>query len=259
MSIAKHTKDIIITSLKENHFDISSACEEVGLTLAQFDSCRSDEKFLEGLAEARQIRDDMASSKFMSLIKTGHAGATIEYQKMLRQSDDKNEALNIRKKTMRLLINNSETKAAAFREFSDIFSESAKACEKYFQISMTEFNLLSPAERIKKEKSESSDAMSKLFESGNLPEIEMYKKMMIIALHDAENSEFPSERSRAMDKVIDINRRLDEIQERLRREAEEDEDNLFDKLDASLAGTTPKEIKKLRIKLLSGIEDKNAS
>ncbi|HIA67105.1 TPA: hypothetical protein EYN98_13805 [Candidatus Poribacteria bacterium] len=62
-----------------------------------------------------------------------------------------------------------------------------------------------------------------------------------------------------MDKVIDINRRLDEIQERLRREAEEDEDNLFDKLDASLAGTTPKEIKKLRIKLLSGIEDKNAS
>ena len=58
---------------------------------------------------------------------------------MLRQSDDKNEALNIRKKTMRLLINNSETKAAAFREFSDIFSESAKACEKYFQISMTDF------------------------------------------------------------------------------------------------------------------------
>ena len=60
--------------------------------------------------------------------------------------------------------------------------------------------------------------------------------MLLIALNDSERAEYPSERKGAMDKVIDINRRLEEIQERKRREAESDETNLFDKLDGILAG-----------------------
>ena len=79
----------------------------------------------------------------------------------------------------------------------------------------------------------------------------MYSKMLAIALYDSENSEYPSERSRAMDKVIQINQRLDEINERMRREEESDDQNIFDKLDAVLAGVTPGEIDALKQKINS--------
>ena len=72
----------------------------------------------------------------------------------------------------------------------------------------------------------------------------------MIALNDSERAEYPSERSRAMDKVIDINRRLEEINERKRRDAESDDTNLFDKLDGILAGANPNDIETFRQNLM---------
>jgi hypothetical protein len=71
------------------------------------------------------------------------------------------------------------------------------------------------------------------------------------ALYDSENAEYPSERSKARADVISINQRLDEINERMRREAESDDQNIFDKLDAVLAGVTPGEIDALKQKINS--------
>ena len=80
--------------------------------------------------------------------------------------------------------------------------------------------------------------MAKRFLDGDLTEIEMYRSLLQIALHDSENSEYPSERKGAMDKVIDISRRLEEVNERNRREGESDETSLIPKCDALFFGTS---------------------
>jgi len=249
MSLPKHTRSILIQSLKDNCFDISAACEELGITLAEFNSCRDDSDFQAGLTEARQIRDDLASQKFMSLIKQGHAGAVIEYQKMLRQSDAKNEALNYRKKTMKYLIETAETKAQALRKFSDIFDESAKIAEKFYQIAMTEFSLLSPKQRIIKERKEDKDKLSTLFNSGKLNEVSMLKGLLKQALHDAENAEYPSERAKASEQSIKLTQRMDEIEEKRKREAEQDSIPLYLKVDALLMGSSPERVAEIQEKI----------
>ena len=82
-------------------------------------------------------------------------------------------------------------------------------------------------------------------------EVEMYSHMLERALFDSENSEYPSERSKARADVININQRLDEINERKRREAESDNSNKYDALDATLAGVSPSTIKELKESLIN--------
>ena len=92
--------------------------------------------------------------------------------------------------------------------------------------------------------------MSTLFDQDKLNELEMYKRLLSKALYDTEASEYPSERSKARADVISINQRLDEINEKRRREAESDDANIFDKLDAVLAGSTPNDIEGFRNRLM---------
>lgn len=256
MSLPKHTRSILIQSLKDNSFDISSACEELGITLADFNSCRSEDDFQAGLIEARQIRDDMADQKFMSLVKQGHAQSVIEYQKMLRQSDDKNTALNIRKKTMKYLVETALTKSIALRKFSDIFDESAKVAEKFYQVAMTEFSLLSPKQRIEKEKKDSSQKLSTLFQAGKLNEVSMLKGLLKQALFDAENAEYPSERAKASEQSIKLTQRMDEIEEKQNREKEQDNIPLYLKVDALLMGSSPERVAAIEEKM-NDLKQKN--
>ena len=74
-------------------------------------------------------------------------------------------------------------------------------------------------------------------------------------LKDATDAEYPSERAKATEQSIKLTQRLDEIQERKRREEESDETSVFDKLDAVIARTTPDKICKLKERIMSkGIE-----
>lgn len=248
-------KDRLFEELRKNFFDVSGACEVVGVSLDRFNSYKDCEYFQSGLADARQWRDDFALRGFKELIEDKNAQAIIEYQKMLRQSDDKNEALNIRKKTMRYLIETADTKALALRKYSDIFGESAKVGEKFYQVAMTEYGLMSPQQRKKDLIKNEDSKLSVMFANGNLDEVGMIQGLLQKQLEDAENAEYPSERAKATEQSIKLTQRLDEIQERKRREEESDETSVFDKLDAVLARTTPDKIDELKEQIMSkGIE-----
>lgn len=238
-------------SLLDSMGNVTIACGETGANLQDFRDWMKIPEFKAMHDTSIQIRDDQALIAFMGLIEAGDRSATIEYQKMMRQSADEVSLKQLQKEFMRILIQLAETKTICLKEYCGVFSSSQKMAEKQYTAVIAEYNLKSPFERAKEKKKKQDDMMSTLFESGNLSEIDMYKKMLAIALYDAENSEYPSERSRAMDKVVQINQRLEEINDRKRREEESDDQNIFNKLDAVLAGVTPGEIDALKQKVTS--------
>jgi len=241
----------LIAVLRENKCNISNALESFpDLSLGDFYSFMEEPEFKAAYHEAIQIRDDFANTAFMELIDAGDRMATIEYQKMLRQSDTQNEARRIRYETMKILISQSDSKGQCVKNYCLIFKTTKSQSDEFYKTVLTENNLISPFERKKQVDVDNENSMSERFKSGHLTELEMYEAMLLIALNDSERAEYPSERKGAMDKVIDINRRLEEIQERKRREAESDDANIFDKLDAVLAGSTPNEIEGFRNRLM---------
>ena len=236
----------IILSLKANGCNISDAIKKNKCSLESFYSFFENDDFKNGYEEAKQLADDFARTQFMKLIQKGDKTAIIEYQKMLRQSDTANDYKKIRREVMAVFIKSLETKTAILKEFCNCFGCSKNTAEDFYKRTLIEYSLKTPAQRKKELQENTSGKMSERFSKGELGEVEMYQALMQIALYDAENSEYPSERKGAMDKVIDIQRRLEEINERQRKEAELDDVNLIDGFDSMASGMTPSEIEKMR-------------
>ena len=248
--LEKHTKCMLIETLKENNFNISAAISEIGVTLSEFNSCRSDEFFREGLDEARQIADDNAREKLLKLVDSGNASAIIKYNEWLHKRESEGFDDTVKKKVMKFYIDHAETKSKCLREFSAVFEVSEKVAERFYNLSKTEYNQIDPKERIKKQKKESSRKLSNLFDAGKLDEMGMLAGLLRQALYDSEHAEHPSERAKAAELTIKLTQRRDELEEKARREAEEDDANLFDKLDAVLSGTTPEDIAEVRAQII---------
>ena len=249
MIIDQDTKELLIAELKKNFFSVSKACEVVGISIDKFNSFKSCEFFQSGLGDARQWRDDYALVKFKDLLDDGNAQATIEFQKMLRQSDDKNEALNIRKKTARYLIETADTKALVLRQFSDIFDASAKISEKFYQIALTEYGLLSPQKRKKELLKNEETKLSVLFSNGDLDEGGMIFGLLKKQLEDAENSEYPSERAKATEQSIKLTQRMDEIKEKKVKESEKDSTPKHLLMDQVTMGASKEHLERARLEL----------
>lgn len=238
-------KDQLIEELRKNFLDITNACENVGVSFECYVKLLDCEYFQKGLESARQCRDDFALRKFKDALESGNVQAAVEYQKMLRQSDDKNEALVIRKKSMKYYIETAETKANVLRTFSDVFGESAKIAEKFYQAAMTEFGLLSPAQRKKEELKNKDSKMSVLLEQGKLNELDMIRGLLKQSLDDAENAEYPSERAKASEQSIRLTQRKDEIEEKARREDDSDDTPIGLKVDAIMFQSSPAHVRRV--------------
>ena len=223
----------IIDSLKSNNCNVSDAI--LGkCSYAEYLDFFKDPDFQSGYVEAEKIRDDFVMQKCMELIQEGDRTAITDYNKMVRQSDDVNNANRIKKEFMRVCVELADTKSRCLKEYCQVFNASSKQAEKQYDSVVAEFNLTTPYERSKQKQKEHENSMSTLFDKGELSEVEMYKRLLSKALYDSESSEYPSERSKARADVISINQRLDEIEERERREAEQDDTALIDKCDAQL-------------------------
>ena len=243
--MTKQQKDII-TALKTNAFNISDAIKKNSCSLDDYYGFLKDPDFAAGVAEAKQYANDFGRTQFMKLMQKGDKAAIIEWQRIKSKEDDAYDAKRIKKEFMRVCIELAETKGRCLKEYCGVFNASSKAAEKQYSAVVAEYNLTTPYERAKMAQEIHKESSSALFDAGNLSEVEMYSRMLSRALHDAEASEYPSERSKARADVISINQRLDEIQERERREAEQDETSLIDTLDAQLSGVHPSSIEELR-------------
>jgi hypothetical protein len=171
---------------------------------------------------------------------------------MQRQREDINEIKSTKREVMRVLINSQDTKSACLKEYCQIFKGTKSAAEDQYKNVVAELGLQTPHQRMKDKSRQAENQLSVLFDQGKLSEVEMYTRMLSKSLYDSENSEYPSERSRARADVISINQRLDEIQERNRREEESDDTPLVDKLDGVLAGVAPDEVAALKHSFIVG-------
>jgi len=241
-----------IQSLIDSDCNVSQACQENGVELKQFHEWMKEDSFREGYDTAIQVRDDEALSSMMRLVREGDRSAVIEYQKMQRQREDVNEVKSTKREVMRVLIESQETKSACLKEYCQIFKGTKSAAEDQFANVVAELGLQTPHQRMKEKTKNKERQLSTLFDQGNLSEVEMYSRMLSKALYDSENAEYPSERSKARADVISINQRLDEINERNRREQESDDTPLVDKLDAVLAGVNPSEVSELKQSFVAG-------
>ena len=242
----------LIEALKANGCNISSALKKTGASLKQYNEFMSSSDFKQEYIEAVQLRDDFAAAAFMKLIKSGDRAAVIEYQKMQRQREDLNEIKSTKREVMRVLIESQDTKAACLKEYCQIFKGTKSAAEDQFANVVAELGLKTPHQRMKEKSKNEEQQLSTLFDSGKLSEVDMYSRMLSKSLYDSESSEYPSERSRARADVISINQRLDEINERNRREEESDDTPLVDKLEAVLAGVSPDEVMALKHSFIVG-------
>jgi hypothetical protein len=242
----------VIDSLIESGCNKTLAINENGIDLKTFYEWLKIDEFREGYDTAIQVRDDEALTSFMDLVRSGDRGASIEYQKMQRQREDLNEIKRTKREVMRVLIESQETKAACMREYCHIFKCTKSASEDQFANVVAEFGLKTPHQRMKEKSTKQDNLMSTLFDEGKLSETDMYSRMLSKALYDSEASEYPSERSKARADVISINQRLEEINERQRRESESDDTPLVEKLDAVLSGVKPDEVAALKQSFIAG-------
>lgn len=235
----------ILKSLRENHCNISDAI----LGKCSYDEYLDffkDPDFKAGFVEAEKKRDDFVLQECMKLVTAGDRQAISDYQKMMKQSDDANDAKRIKKEFMRVCIDLAETKTRCLKEYCQVFNSSKNQAEKQYDSVVAEYNLVTPYERAKQKQKIHKNSMSTLFDQNKLSEVDMYRRMLSKALYDSESSEYPSERSKARADVISINQRLDEINERQRRESEADDTPLIDGFDSLASGMKPAEIKKYK-------------
>ena len=170
----KDIQNNVIDSLKSNGCNISDAIKKNNCSLEEFYSYLLIDEFKAGYNEAKQLADDFARTQFMKLIQKGEKSAIIEYQKMLRQSDDANESRRIRREVMSVFIRTLESKAMVLKEFCGCFSTSKSSAEEFYKTVLTEGGLTSPFERKKQRSIDDASSMTVMFKSGKLDELDMY-------------------------------------------------------------------------------------
>ncbi|MCK5616546.1 hypothetical protein KAR91_82550 [Candidatus Pacearchaeota archaeon] len=250
MALTKKQK-ALGSALLDSMGNVTLATGETGTTLQDFHAWLKIEDFKEIYDTAIQIQKDQALAQFMGLIDAGDRAAVIEYQKMQRQSEDVSEAKRVKREVMRVLIQSQETKSACAKEYCQIFKCTKNAADDQFDNVVAEYGLETPHQRMKRKKAQVENSAQERFERGELSEKDMLRCMLSQSLHDMEKSEYPSERSKARQDVLNIKREMQEVVERERREAESDDNAWCDETDAALAGVSPGEIAALKEKINS--------
>ena len=151
----------------------------------------------------------------------------------------------IRKKVAASLIQLCDTKSQVLKEFCEAFECSKNTAEDYFKLVITEYGLLTPAERKKRERADEANRLYKQFEAGQLNEVLTLRGLYSQALKDSQESEYPSERARATEMALKIADRMDVIEEKRRREEEKDSTPLHLQVDAILFGSSPDHVERV--------------
>lgn len=243
----------LIASLRVNGCNISDAIKKNNCSLKGFYEFLKEDDFKAGYNEARQIADDFAKTQFMKLIQKGDKTAVIEYQRMKAKEVGEGELKRIRREVMSIYIDVLDTKADCIRKFCQVFNDTASKAADFYKKILAEENKESPSERLKRQKADSQEEMAALFESGQLSEIEMYKKMLSISMGIVQNSEYAKEKTAGMDKIIQITQRLDEVEERERRKMERDKHPRHVVLDAIMTGYSEEEVQIYLNSILSSV------
>jgi len=239
----------ILDNLAVNHCIISDAIDEV-CSRQEFDKFMDDGTFRAAVKDLEKKRDDFVRVAQMDLIASGDSKLTLEYIKDLNKTSGDDVLGTIQRETMLYIIQTAKNNSDTIESFQKIFSCTKYKATKVFNDVLAQNDLESPTARSKRYEDDLDKSLYKRFERGDLTKIEMYQELVKDALHMSQFAGREDVRMNAGKLVISYDEHLVKEEERLRREAESDDANIFDKLDAVLAGSTPNDIEGFRNRLM---------
>ena len=243
-------KEHVLTNLSLNHCIISDAIDDV-CTREEFDQFYdSDKDFKEQVQRMEINRDDTVRKAQMKLIMSGDSKQISEYMKDVRSSQG--DILGgIQRETMLYIVQHAKNNSEAIEAFMRVFNCTKYRANQIFTDCLSQNDLESPTARNKKHEENIELSLYKRFEKGELDELQMYKELVVDALRMSQFASREDVRINAGKLVMTYQERLDQVQDRIRREEESDDQNIFDNLDAVLAGVSPGEIADLKDKINS--------
>lgn len=254
------SQENVLSILNNNGCNISNALDSCGVSLEEFEGFLRNAEFEKYFKSAKQRADDLTRQQLDNLCAKGDRAAIIEKNKLLRQSDESNESKRIRRDTAAELIDLCGTKHEVLKKFCNIFKCSKNSADDFFKAAITEYGLDTPAARNKKERAKNSRKLISQFEAGELTQESSLRGLYKICLKDAQDSEYPSERKGAIDQSLKIMEFIHTLEDRRKREAEQDNIPLYLKVDALLMSSSPQRVEEIQekvnaIKHISALSD----
>lgn len=235
----------ILDNLAVNHCVISDAIDEV-CSRQDFEKFLDDKEFRAEVKNLEKKRDDFVRMAQMNLIESGDSKLTLEYIKELSKTSGEDVLGTIQRETMVYIIETAKNNTDTVDVFQRIFSCTKYKANQMFTEVLANNDLESPTARSKKREDNLEKSLFRRFQRKELSELQMYEALVEDALEMSQFSNRDDVKINAGKLVVVYMDKLEQVQERQRREAEQDETNLIDSLDAQLSGVHPSEIEELR-------------
>lgn len=175
---------------------------------------------------------------FESLIENGNERAILQGQKQVHDLE-RMQGQEMQDKMTKALIELCPTRRTVLGYLSDLFGMTVTTSERQYQRVLEMYKLESPSERAKRLKQESKGDLMERFASGDMTEIELLRYQMAEMIAQQAAAEYASEKVATSKQMLEITRRIDEIEDRKRKEAERSQYDIADLVDAQLLQVSP--------------------
>lgn len=243
----KEKKDKFLEAYKDCYGNLSKALKKSEVKAKDFERFMGAHDFRMEVEAVKQYQDDFILGKFLDLVEAGDTRAIIEARKMQKERSSGIDVNELRAKSMIYFINTAETKGKALAEFCDWFMVAESTAESFYKKTIVENKLKSPLERKKQRERDHAKRLDVRFDGNDIDEISMYRELIRIQLSIIEDADYPSEKAKASSEVLNLTRRLDEIQEREDKKRARSNEDISVLMDAQLFGITTDEVKRLEL------------
>ena len=228
-----------------NYGILSEALKQSGVKAKDFNRFMEAPEFRTEVQAVEMLRDDLITGQFIDLVKSGDSRAIIEARKLQKEKSAGLDLGEIRRKSMIYFINNADTKSKALAEYCDWFGVADSTAETFYKKMVVENKLVTPLERKKKKAQEHEKRLDTRLKNRDLDEIGMIENLLIIQAGIVEDAEYPSEKSRATQEILNLTRRLDEMKAEAEKKKAISGEDLCYLLDSELMGISVDKVKEL--------------
>lgn len=188
---------------------------------------------------------DEIKDAFMELIRQGNDRAILQGQKQVYDAE-KFFCQEFEDKVTCWIIKLADSSRQVHAILADLFGYARSTAENNYKRCVQQYQLETPHEKQKRLKAERKEHIRERFRDGNLSEVDLLKFQMEEMLEQQAMAEFASEKVQTSKQMLDITRRLDEIQEREERAKRMSSFDIQTRLDAIVFGTAPEQIEELK-------------
>ena len=245
----KDKKELFLKAYVSSKGVLSDALVESGISARDYNKFMDAPLFAEEVKAVEQLQDDFYLKKFNALVESGDARAIIEAQKMRKDRSSGLDVQDIKIKSMVYFIKKCDSKSEALSLFCDWYSVAESTAESFYKKIMIEHKLTSPFQRNKQRDLDKSKRLDVRIENGELDEMGVMEVMLLKSAGIIEDAEHPSEKTRAMQIITDITKKVSEMKaERLRQSAISTEDLCYI-MDSELMGISIEAVKELELEV----------